>query len=122
MVLTAALFGKTLACQTNLRHDWGSGRTRVEPGPPFGVARTSSFGARPPSNLQLGCSWLFLPCPQRQQIDEEAVAPGRQFSDAAPGRLGGNARGQTLFRLGSQRLIAQALLKLAIGVANWSRK
>jgi hypothetical protein len=28
-----------------------------------------------------------------QQIDEEAVAPVCQFSDAAPGRFGGNARG-----------------------------
>src|SRR6516162_11940523 len=29
MVLTAALFGKTPACQTNLRRDRGSGRTRA---------------------------------------------------------------------------------------------
>jgi hypothetical protein len=29
---------------------------------------------------------VFVSCPQRQQIDEEAVAPGCQFSDAAPGR------------------------------------
>jgi hypothetical protein len=53
---------------------------------------------------------VFLSCPQRQQIDEEAVAPGCQFSDAAPGRFGGNARGETLFQLGSQRRIAQGLL------------
>jgi len=50
---------------------------------------------------------VFLSCPQRQQIDEEAVAPGSQFSDAAPGRFGGNARGETLFQLGRQRRIAQ---------------
>ena len=37
------------------------------------------------------------------------VAPGCQFSDAAPGRFGGNACGETLFQLGSQRRIAQAL-------------
>jgi hypothetical protein len=30
-----------------------------------------------------------------------------EFSDAAPGRFGGNARGETLFQLGSQRRIAQ---------------
>ena len=47
---------------------------------------------------------IFL---KRQQIDEEAVAPGCQFSNAAPGRFGGNARGETLFQLGSQRRIAQ---------------
>jgi hypothetical protein len=50
---------------------------------------------------------VFLSCPRRQQIDEEAVAPGCQFGDAAPGRFGGNARGKTLFQLGSQRRIAQ---------------
>jgi hypothetical protein len=97
MVLTAVLFGKTPACQTNLRHDWGSGRTRASVR--RGEKRPVSAQGRHLTYNSAAVGY-FCPALSCQQIDEEAVAPGCQFSDAAPGRFGGgNTRGQTLFRL-----------------------
>src|SRR6516162_2175757 len=118
MILTAALFGKTPACQTNLRRD----RVRVEPGPSLGVARTtSSAQAR---HLAYGSAAVdyFRPDLSASRSTRKS---SRQAANSATPRPAVSAVIPAVRRCFNSDVSA-GLPKLshqsAIGVANWSRK
>jgi len=60
-------------------------------------------------NTLLCSGQLFPPGFQSQYINQEAVTPGCQLGDTAPGGFGGNAVAETLAQFGGQRRISQSL-------------